>query len=261
MLDGSSKLRVRETATFQPRNRPLPPAWALSEPGRAGRGKPVTHQDMKNSLEFIRFAIENEVIQFGEFTLKSGRVAPYFFNTGLFNDGRSLERLSRFYAQAILQAGIKPDMLFGLAYKGIPLVATVAATLASRHDMNLPYAFDRKEAKSHGETGSLVGAPLQGRVLIVDDVMTAGTAVHQAISIIRSRAAEPLGVVVAFDRQERGTTQGLSAVEEVKQHYAIEVITVANVQDLIRYAQSEPGYGEPVARIREYIKRFGTQSS
>lgn len=219
----------------------------------------MTRQDMKNSLEFIRFAIEREVIQFGEFTLKSGRVAPYFFNTGLFNDGRSLERLSRFYAQAILQADIQADMLFGPAYKGIPLVVTVAATLAGRHGVNLPYAFNRKEAKSYGDAGRVIGAPLQGRVLIVDDVITAGTAVREAIAIIREQGAEPLGVVVAFDRKEWGTTEGLSAVEEVKRHYGIEVITVASVHDLIQYAQSEPRYREPVARIREYTERFETQ--
>ena len=215
---------------------------------------------MKNSLEFIQFAIGKEVIQFGEFTLKSGRVAPYFFNTGLFNDGRSLERLSRFYAQAIVQANLKADMLFGPAYKGIPLVATVAAALAGQHGLNLPYAFNRKEAKPYGDAGTVVGAPLQGRVLIVDDVITAGTAVREAIAIIREHGAEPLGVVIAFDRKEWGTTEGLSAVEEVRRHYGIEVITVASVHDLIQYTQSEPRYREHIARVREYVGRFEAQS-
>lgn len=216
---------------------------------------------MTNSQEFIRFAIEKKVILFGEFTLKSGRVAPYFFNTGLFNDGQSLDRLSRFYAQAINQSGIQADMLYGPAYKGIPLVATVATALSSRHCVNLPYAFNRKEHKDYGDTGSLIGAPLQGRVLIVDDVITAGTAVRESIAVIREHGAEPLGLVIAFDRMEWGTSQELSAVEEVKQQHGIEVIAVADVQDLVQYAASDSRYRKPVEQIREYTKRFGGQAS
>ena len=216
----------------------------------------MIRQYMKNSQEFIQFAIEKKVIQFGEFTLKSGRVAPYFFNTGLFNDGQSLDRLSRFYAQAVIQADIHADMLFGPAYKGIPLVASVATAMASRHCVNLPYAFNRKESKSYGDSGKLIGAPLQGKVLIVDDVITAGTAVREAIAIIREHGAEPLGLVIAFDRMEWGTTKGLSAIEELRQQHGIEVIAVANVQDLIQYAGFDSRYREPVARVREYASQY-----
>ncbi len=216
----------------------------------------MIRQYMKNSQEFIQFAIEKKVIQFGEFTLKSGRVAPYFFNTGLFNDGQSLDRLSRFYAQAIIQADIHADMLFGPAYKGIPLVSSVATAMSSRHCVNFPYAFNRKETKSYGDSGKLIGAPLQGKVLIVDDVITAGTAVREAIAIIREHGAEPLGLVIAFDRMEWGTTKGLSAIEEVSQQHGIEVIAVANVQDLIQYAGVDSRYREPIARVREYASQY-----
>ena len=216
---------------------------------------------MTNSQEFIRFAIEKKVILFGEFTLKSGRVAPYFFNTGLFNDGQSLDRLSRFYAQAINQSGIQADMLYGPAYKGIPLVASVAIAWFDAVARDVPYAFNRKEHKDYGDTGSLIGAPLQGRVLIVDDVITAGTAVRESIAVIREHGAEPLGLVIAFDRMEWGTSQELSAVEEVKQQHGIEVIAVADVQDLVQYAASDSRYRKPVEQIREYTKRFGGQAS
>jgi len=215
---------------------------------------------MNSSLEFIRFAIEQEVIQFGSFTLKSGREAPYFFNTGRFHDGRALERLSRFYAQAIVQSGLQADMLFGPAYKGIPLVATVAATLASRHGLNLPYAFNRKEAKTYGDQGDLVGAPLQGQVLIVDDVITAGTAVREAVAVIREHGAQPVGLAIAFDRQERGAREDLSAVEGLRREFGIEVIAVASLRDLVQYAESEPGLRESVSRILEYAGKFGVQS-
>ena len=220
----------------------------------------MTRQDSKNSQAFIQFALEKKAIQFGEFTLKSKRVAPYFFNTGLFNDGQSLERLGYFYAKAILQADLKADMLFGPAYKGIPLVTAVATALAREHGMNLPYAFNRKEAKHYGDRGAVVGAPLKGRVLIVDDVLTAGTAVDEATVIIRSHGAQALGVVIAFDRREWGTTQGQLAVDEVRQRHGIEVHSVASVEDLIEQAEAGACDREQVQRIHAYLQEFGKQA-
>ena len=217
----------------------------------------MTRKDMENSQAFIRFAVEKNVIQFGEFTLKSKRVAPYFFNTSLFHDGQSLEQLSRFYAEAVVQAGLSADMLFGPAYKGIPLVAAVAMTLAREHGINLPYAFNRKEAKLHGDQGSVVGAPLQGQVLIVDDVLTAGTAVDEAVSIIRASGAKPKGVVIAFDRREWGSTQGQLATEEIGQRHGIEVVSVASIEDLIEHAGTGACDPEQVRRIRSYLQTFG----
>lgn len=217
----------------------------------------MTPADIENRRAFIRFAVENNVIQFGEFTLKSGRVAPYFFNTSRFHDGRSLERLSRFYAEAIVQANLGAGMLFGPAYKGIPLVAAVAMTLAREHGINLPYAFNRKEAKLHGDQGRVVGAPLQGRVLIVDDVLTAGTAVDEAVSIIRGCGAKPQGVVIAFDRREWGATPGQLATDEIRQRHGIEVLSVATVEDLIEHAHAGACDPEQVRRIRSYLQTFG----
>lgn len=215
----------------------------------------MTRRDIDNGQAFIRFAVEKNVIQFGEFTLKSKRVAPYFFNTSLFHDGQSLEQLSRFYAETIVRAGLGTDMLFGPAYKGIPLVAAVAMTLAREHGINLPYAFNRKEAKQYGDQGSVVGAPLQGRVLIVDDVLTAGTAVDEAVSIIQGCGAEPQGVVIAFDRSEWGATQGQLATDDVRQRHGIEVLSVATIGDLIEHAGAcKP---EQVERIRTYLQTYG----
>jgi len=217
----------------------------------------VSRQNPINSQAFIQFALERQVIQFGEFTLKSKRVAPYFFNTSLFHDGQSLGQLSRFYAEAIVQAGCEADMLFGPAYKGIPLVAAVAMTLAWEHGINLPYAFNRKEAKRHGDQGSVVGAPLQGRVLIVDDVLTAGTAVDEAVSIIRGHGAQPQGVVIAFDRGEWGATQGQLATDDVRQCHGIEVLSVATIEDLIEHAGTGSCGPEQIERIRTYLQTFG----
>ncbi len=217
----------------------------------------MTRQNSINSQAFIQFALERQVIQFGEFTLKSKRVAPYFFNTSLFHDGQSLGQLSRFYAEAIVQAGCEADMLFGPAYKGIPLVAAVAMTLAREHGINLPYAFNRKEAKQYGDQGSVVGAPLQGRVLIVDDVLTAGTAVDEAVSIIRGHGAQPQGVVIAFDRGEWGATQGRLATDDVRQRHGIEVFSVATIEDLIEHAGTGACGPEQIERIRTYLQTFG----
>jgi orotate phosphoribosyltransferase len=204
---------------------------------------------------FIDLCLQLGVLRFGEFQLKSGRVSPYFFNAGLFNSGTALAELGRAYAQAIHSAGIKFDVLFGPAYKGIPLVATSAVALSDRHGRDVPWAFNRKEAKDHGEGGNIVGAPLRGRVLIVDDVITAGTAIREATDIIRGAGAEPVGVVLALDRQERG--QGpLSAVQEVEQTLGLPVISILRLGDLVDYLQNS-GDAAQLAAIQRYRGEYG----
>ena len=195
---------------------------------------------------FVSFALEQGALRFGEFTLKSGRSSPYFFNVGLFNSGASLARLGRFYADAVAASGIAFDMVFGPAYKGIPLATTTAIGLAERHGRDVPFAFDRKEAKAHGESGKVVGAPLQGRVLIVDDVVTAGTAVTESAALIRSAGATPAGVAVALDRQERGSGEP-SAMEEVQQRLGAQVVAIVTLQDIIDYLEHQPEHREGVA--------------
>ncbi len=213
---------------------------------------------MNNSSKFIQFAVEHGVLQFGEFTLKSGRVSPYFFNAGLFNDGSALDKLSSFYAQAIVDSKLKFDMLFGPAYKGIPLVAAVAMTLSRDHHQNYPYAFNRKEVKKYGDGGQIVGAPLTGKVLIIDDVITAGTAINEAAEIISKSEGELAGVVIAFDRQERGqqTESMLSAVEQVERDLKLSVISVASAQELIDYAESNNVYIEHLPKLKGYLKQY-----
>jgi orotate phosphoribosyltransferase len=205
--------------------------------------------------EFIELILARQVVRFGEFTLKSGRTSPYFFNAGLINDGDSLNRLGACYAKAILGAGTGFDMLFGPAYKGIPLATATAVAFAERHRRNVAVAFNRKEPKAHGEGGSLIGAPLAGRVLIVDDVITAGTAVRESVALIRAAGAHPAGVVLALDRQERG--QGaLSAVQEVQAMFSIPVISIIKLDDLIEYLEAdEPG--EELAALRNHRRSFG----
>ncbi|MGA8863139.1 MAG: orotate phosphoribosyltransferase, partial [Gallionella sp.] len=188
-------------------------------------------------LDFIRFAVRQQVLCFGEFKTKAGRLSPYFFNAGLFNDGASLRNLSQFYAQAILASGVPFDMLFGPAYKGIPLAAGTAIALAEQGS-NVPFSYNRKEAKDHGEGGTTVGAKLQGRVLIVDDVISAGTSVRESIELIRAAGASPCGVVIALDRMERGQGE-LSAVQEVRRNYDIPVISIATLDDLLGYLHAE----------------------
>ena len=206
--------------------------------------------------QFLDFALERGVLRFGEFTLKSGRKSPYFFNAGLFNSGASLAALGRFYAQAVADSGIGFDMLFGPAYKGIPLATVTAAALAEHHDRDLPYCFNRKEAKDHGEGGQLVGAPLKGRVLIVDDVITAGTAVREAVSIIRAAGAIPAGLVIALDRQERG--QGtLSAVKEVEQEHGLKVAAIVRLTELTDWLAARGSMQEALAGVREYRATYG----
>ncbi|MBI5898048.1 MAG: orotate phosphoribosyltransferase [Rhodocyclales bacterium] len=207
------------------------------------------------SREFIAFACQLGVLRFGEFKTKAGRLSPYFFNAGLFNDGASLARLSDFYAKRISAAGVAFDVLFGPAYKGIPLAAGAAMALAGL-GRNLPYAYNRKEAKNHGEGGSLVGAPLKGRVLIIDDVISAGTSVRESVELIRAAGATPAGVLIALDRQERGQGE-LSAVQEVERNYGIPVFSVASLTDLIDYLSGHPDLEGNLAAVRDYRARYG----
>jgi len=203
--------------------------------------------------EFLDFAIQTGVLRFGEFTLKSGRISPYFFNSGLFNTGRALARLGRFYAAALQDSGIEYDLLFGPAYKGIPLVSTIGVALADHYDQDLPYAFNRKEAKDHGEGGTIVGAALAGRVLIVDDVISAGTSVRESVDMIKAAGATPAGVLIALNRQERGKGE-LSAIQEVERDYGMPVASIVNLDDLFSYIKNHPelaGHADAVAAYRE----------
>lgn len=207
--------------------------------------------------EFLEFAIEAGVLRFGEFTLKSGRVSPYFFNAGLFNRGSHLARLGRFYAQAIVDSGIGFDVLFGPAYKGIPLAAAASIALADHHELDTPWCFNRKEAKDHGEGGNLVGAALQGRVLIIDDVITAGTAIRESLQIIDAANANAAGVVIALDRQERG--QGdRSAIQEVEQDLGLKVASIVTLDELQTFLQDHPDYAEALQAITTYRTKYGT---
>ena len=209
--------------------------------------------------EFIDLALELGVLRFGEFTLKSGRVSPYFFNAGLFNTGYAAARLGRYYAASIADSGVRFDMIFGPAYKGIPLAALAAAALAEHQDMDVPYCYNRKEAKAHGEGGSIVGAPLRGRVLIVDDVITAGTAVREAYQIIAAAGAEVAGLAISLDRQERG--QGsLSAVQELKQALGIPVSSIIQLNDLIDILEESEEYAEYLDPVLEYRRKYGVLS-
>ena len=205
--------------------------------------------------DFIRFAVQTNVLCFGEFQTKAGRLSPYFFNAGLFNDGDSLRNLSQFYAQAIQAAEVPFDMLFGPAYKGIPLAAGTAIALAEQGS-NVPYCYNRKEAKDHGEGGTTVGAKLHGRVLIIDDVISAGTSVRESIELIRAAGAQPCGVVIALDRMERGQGE-LSAVQEVRRNYDIPVISIATLDDLLGYLRAEGGMERNLAAVQSYRDRYG----
>jgi orotate phosphoribosyltransferase len=206
--------------------------------------------------EFIDLCVQLGVLRFGSFTLKSGRESPYFFNAGLFNTGAAIASVGRAYAAAVAASGLKFDMLFGPAYKGIPLVTITAAALAERHTRNMPFAFNRKEAKDHGEGGMIVGSPLQGRVLIIDDVITAGTAIRESIDIIRGAGATPAGVLLALDRQERASGGDFSAVQEVRSQYQIPVISVVNLADLMHHV-SKMGEAGDLANMKLYRERYG----
>jgi len=205
--------------------------------------------------DFIRFAIANKAVSFGQFKTKAGRLSPYFFNSGLFNDGDSLNRLAQFYAKAIAASGVGFDMLFGPAYKGIPLVSAVAVALA-QSGRNVPFAFNRKEAKDHGEGGNIIGAPLSGRVLIIDDVISAGTAVRESLNLIRASGAIPCGVVVSLDRMERGAG-ALSAIQEVQHSYNIPVISVATLDDLVDYLRTDPAHAPDLEAVGRYREQYG----
>lgn len=214
--------------------------------------------------EFVRFALEQGVLRFGEFKVKSGRLSPYFFNAGLFNSGAAVGRLAQFYAQALVSSGVPFDMLFGPAYKGIPLAATTAVALAQHPDLadrDIPFAFNRKEAKAHGEGGTLVGAPLQGKVIIIDDVITAGTSVRESVDIIRAAGAEPAGVLIALDRMERaGTDQQLSshsAVQEVSQKYGMPVISIASLADIMFYLENNSELAAHQQSVAAYRQKYG----
>ena len=207
------------------------------------------------SQDFIAFSVQKNVLKFGEFKTKAGRLSPYFFNAGLFNDGFSLLKLGEFYAQSIQKSGIAYDMLFGPAYKGITLVASIAIALA-KNGHNVPYAYNRKEAKDHGEGGVIVGAPLSGRVLIIDDVISAGTSVRESVDLIRQHGATPCGVAIALDRQEKGLGE-LSAVQEVVQSNHIPVCAIANLDDLLQYVSNQQDMAQHLLNINAYRQQYG----
>ncbi|AHM76448.1 orotate phosphoribosyltransferase [Yersinia hibernica] len=206
--------------------------------------------------EFIEFALNKQVLKFGEFTLKSGRISPYFFNAGLFNTGLDLAKLGRFYAAALMDCGVEFDLLFGPAYKGIPIATTTAVALAEHHARDVPYCFNRKEAKDHGEGGSLVGSPLQGRVMLVDDVITAGTAIRESMEIINAQGATLAGVMISLDRQERGRGE-ISAIQEVERDYHCQVISIVTLQDVISYLAEKPEMADHLAAVRQYREQYG----
>lgn len=209
--------------------------------------------------QFIEFALETGVLRFGSFTLKSGRTSPYFFNSGLFNTGASLARLGRFYAQAITESTLDYDVLFGPAYKGIPLASTTVIALADNHQRDVPYVFNRKEKKDHGEGGQLVGAKLQGKVLIIDDVISAGTSVRESVAIIKTANAIPAGVIIALDRQERGQ-DSRSAIQEVEVEHKIPVVSIIGLNDLLTYLQNNAELAQYLPAVEAYRREYGVDA-
>ncbi|BBL72767.1 orotate phosphoribosyltransferase [Methylogaea oryzae] len=205
--------------------------------------------------DFIRYAIDCGVLRFGQFTLKSGRLSPYFFNSGLFDSGARLGRLGRFYAEALLHSGLEYDLLYGPAYKGIPLVCATAIALADMTGKEVPFVFNRKEAKDHGEGGNLVGAPLQGKAIIVDDVITAGTSVRESVEIIRHAGATPAGVLIALDRQEKGREE-TSAIAEVEKSYGMPVSSIVSLEGILDYLREHPGYEAELEAVEEYRRKY-----
>ncbi|WP_257265761.1 orotate phosphoribosyltransferase [Endozoicomonas sp. ONNA2] len=217
------------------------------------------HQYQK---EFLDFAIEQQVLRFGEFTLKSGRTSPYFFNAGLFHSGEAISKLGQFYAAAMVNAGLEFDLLFGPAYKGIPLATATTVALFEKHNRSVPWCFNRKEAKDHGEGGNMVGAPLTGRVVIVDDVITAGTAIREVMTIIGQTDATPAAVVVAMDRQEKGqggssTLKELSAIQEVERDFNIPVLSIVSLANLLEYSENHPQIRRYAPEIKAYREAYG----
>lgn len=214
-------------------------------------------QDYKR--QFIEFSINKQVITFGDFTLKSGRQSPWFFNAGLFNHGSDLAQLGRFYAAALMAADLEFDVLFGPAYKGIPLVSSTAIALADHYHRDLPYCFNRKEVKDHGEGGNLIGSPLSGRVVLIDDVITAGSAIRESMALIEAAGASLAGVVIALDRQERGTG-ALSAIQQAERDYGCRVIAIANLHDVLEYLQHCPEMAQNLTALQTYYSRYGAAS-
>lgn len=206
--------------------------------------------------EFIEFALAKQVLKFGQFTLKSGRTSPYFFNAGLFNTGGDLARLGRFYAAALQDAAIEFDVLFGPAYKGIPIATTTAVALFDHHQVDVPYCFNRKEAKTHGEGGNLVGSDLVGRIMLVDDVITAGTAIRESMELIQAKGASLAGVLIALDRQEKGQGE-LSAIQEVERDFATQVVSIVKLADLIQYLEQRGDMAEHLANVKAYRQQYG----
>ena len=211
-----------------------------------------------NAASFVEFALENEALQFGEFTLKSGRISPYFFNAGKFNQGSAFNTLGRFYAETLMQAGIPFDLLFGPAYKGIPLATATAIALDSQYKRSVGVAFNRKEAKTHGEAGKLIGAPLAGRVVIVDDVITAGTAIRESMDLIQEAGAEPAAVIVALDRQEKGP-EGNSAIQEIEKSYNIPVLAIAKLENLLEFAKAHDNLSGQLEQLTSYRQTYGIE--
>ena len=208
--------------------------------------------------DFLHFALQKQVLRFGSFTTKAGRLSPYFFNAGLFNDGASVLQLAKFYAQSIAESGLSFDMLFGPAYKGIVLSTATAMMLSQEHQKNVPFAYNRKEAKDHGEGGTIVGAPLQGKVLIIDDVISAGTSVRESVELIRHAGAQPCGVAIALDRMEKGSGS-LSAVQEVAQQYQIPVIAIASLNDLLALLKKDEKWQEFLPAVEAYRQQYGVE--
>lgn len=206
--------------------------------------------------KFIEYALNKQILKFGEFTLKSGRISPYFFNAGLFNTGRDLAFLGRVYAAALVDSGVPFDLLFGPAYKGIPIATTTAVALAEQHQRDVPYCFNRKEAKDHGEGGTLVGSPLQGKVMLVDDVITAGTAIRESMAIIAAHQATLAGVMISLDRQEKGRGE-ISAIQEVERDYHCKVLAIITLADLIAYLEEKGEMADPLAAVRAYQQQYG----
>lgn len=237
-------------------SRPQAPLY-VSVPFRTMQALIVRGRSMQDyQRDFLKFALDLGVLRFGQFTLKSGRVSPYFFNAGLFNSGAALAQLGRFYAQTIANAGLGFDLLYGPAYKGIPLATVTAAALYEHHLMDVPYAFNRKEAKAHGEGGQIVGHALEGNVLIIDDVITAGTAIQESMQLITSEGARPAGVVIALDRQERGAS-GRSAIQEIEVAYGIPVVAIARLEDLIEFIDPDGPTAEYLGAIQAYRQEYG----
>lgn len=206
--------------------------------------------------QFIEFALARQVLKFGEFTLKSGRVSPYFFNAGLFNQGADLARLGEFYAAALQDADLQYDMIFGPAYKGIPIATAVSIALFNRFDINKPVCFNRKETKDHGEGGNLIGSPLRGKVLLVDDVITAGTAIRESMQIIQANEAQLSAVLIALNRQERGNSE-LSAIQEVERDYQCDVLSIIDFADLMAFIETQPEYQQYLPAMRAYREQYG----